>query len=98
MWGKSSPAFTTWQENIGKRTGRCGTAEPKVSCCEPQSPQDKHCDLVPPIRIERTTRGLGISDRGVAQVLDDWAIPFSYRTNSVGGESVLFVACQSISS
>jgi len=33
--------------------------------------------LVPPIRIERTTNGLGISDRGVAQVFDDMGNPLA---------------------
>ena len=39
----------------------------------------------------------GIVSEGVAQVLDDWAIPFSSRTRSAVGESVLFVASQSVS-
>ena len=29
---------------------------------------------------------------GVAQALDDWAIPFSFRTSGAVGELVLFVA------
>ena len=34
---------------------------------------------------------------GVAQGLDDWAIPFSFRTRSAVGKSVLFVPRESIS-
>lgn len=34
----------------------------------------------------------GIVSEGVAQVFDDWAIPFSSRTSGGVGESVLFVA------
>ena len=34
----------------------------------------------------------GIVSDGVAQVLDDWAVPFSFRARSGVGESVLFVA------
>ena len=36
-------------------------------------------DLVPPIRIERTTRGLGISFRGLLKSLKIWAIPPSFN-------------------
>lgn len=39
----------------------------------------------------------GIVSEGVAQVIDDWAIPFSFRTSGGVGEYVLFVACQFIS-
>ena len=35
--------------------------------------------------------------QGVAQVLDDWAIPFSFRTSRVVGESAQFVARLSVS-
>lgn len=39
----------------------------------------------------------GIVSVGVAQVLDDWAIPFSSRSSGGDGELVLFVACRFIS-
>ena len=35
--------------------------------------------------------------KGVAQVLDDWAIPFSFRTSGAVGKSVLFIPSQSVS-
>lgn len=34
---------------------------------------------------------------GVAQVFDDWAIPFFFRASSGVGELVLFAASQSVS-
>ena len=39
----------------------------------------------------------GIVSVGVAQVIDDWAIPFSSRSSGGDGELVLFVACRFIS-
>src|SRR5438067_2222274 len=54
--------------------------------------------LEPAIRIERTTCGLRNRNRGVAQVLDDWAIPSSRHADGADGESVLFVPSQFISS
>ncbi len=53
--------------------------------------------LVPPIRIERTTNGLGISDRGLLKSMMTWAIPFVYAgilTFTVLLPSLLFVACR----
>ncbi|WP_455376973.1 hypothetical protein [Petrachloros mirabilis] len=37
--------------------------------------------MEPATRIERATCGLRISDKGIAQVVDDWAIPPSYLVN-----------------
>ena len=50
-----------------------------------QVPEVLEKNLVPPIRIERTTRGLGISDKGLLKSLKTWAIPpsFSYRAHFV---------------
>ena len=39
----------------------------------------------------------GIVSEGVAQVVDDWAIPSFFRDSGGVGEYVLFVACQFIS-
>lgn len=46
------------------------------------------------IRVRKREVGAegGIVSVGVAQVLDDWAIPFSSRSSGGDGELVLFVA------
>ena len=62
VWEKSSPASTTWQENMGKRTRAmdAGCGRIGVPIGDNGQTDTSERGLVPPIRIERTTNGLGM--------------------------------------